>query len=158
MDAWQPDQHVVLETSDKFGGAGGKSDIYFWEVPAQVAGRWTWRSMVSGSEHAYEVSLEQRFQVLSGTARVGGRPVKLDRARLRGDEIRLEFTIAIRGAPVKHVLTGKVDGDDISGSAMLTGDRLRSQHEWTARRVAREAVMIEDAGRGRFEPRPPSPH
>jgi hypothetical protein len=158
MDTWQPDQHVVLETPDKFGGAGGKSDIYFWEVPAHAAGRWTWRSVVAGSEQAYEVSLEQRYQVLSGMARVGGRSAKLDRARLRGDGIDLEFTIDIKGAKVKHVLAGKVDGDNISGSAMLTGDRLRSQHDWTARRIARAAVMIDDAGRGRFEPRPPSPH
>ncbi len=159
MDAWQPDQHVVLETSDKFGGTGGTSDIYFWEVPARVAGRWMWRSMVSGSEHAYEVSLQQRFQAVSGTARVGGGgPVKLDRARLHGDEIVLEFTIGINGAKVKHALTGKVDGDEMSGSAMLTGARLQSQREWTARRVARETVTIEDAGRGQYEPRPPSPH
>ena len=158
MDAWQPDQHVVLDTPDKFGGAGGKSDIYFWEVPASVAGRWTWRSMVSGSEQTYEISLEQHYQVLSGTARIGGRPVKLDRARLRGDEIDLEFTIGINGARVKHVLSGKVDGDDISGSATLTGDRLRSQRDWTARRVARAAAAIDDAGRVRFEPRPSSPH
>jgi hypothetical protein len=158
MDAWQPDQHVVLETSDKFGGAGGKSDIYFWVVPARVAGRWTWRSMISGSEQTYEVSLEQRYQVLSGTVRVGGRPVKLERARLRGDEIHLEFTIAINGEKVKQSMSGKVDGDDISGSATLTGDRLRSQRDWTARRIARAAVVIEDAGRGRFEPHPPSPH
>jgi hypothetical protein len=158
MDAWQPDQHIVLETSEKFGGAGGTSDIYFWVVPARVAGRWTWRSVVSGSERTYEVSLQQHYQVLSGTAKVGGGPVKLDRARLLGDEIHLEFTIGLNGAKVKHALTGKVDGDAISGISMLSGDRLQSQHEWTARRVAREAVTIEDAGRGRFEPRPPSPH
>lgn len=158
MDAWQPDQHIVLEAPQKFGGAGGKSDIYFWEVPARVAGRWTWRSAVSGVDHAYEVSLEQRYQVISGMARMNGRPAKLDRAELRGDDIHLEFTIGIKGSQVRHSLTGKVDGEDITGTAMLSGDRLRSQHEWAARRIAPAAAIMENAGSGRFEPRPPSPH
>ena len=158
MDTWQPDQHVVLETSEKFGGTGGRSDIYFWEVPASVAGRWTWRSTVLGSEHTYEVTLQQRYQVLSGTARVGAHSVKLDRARLHGDDVHLEFAIEINGAQIRHTLTGKVDGDEIAGSAVLAGDRLRSQRDWTAQRVARAAVMIEDGSRRRFEPRPPSPH
>ncbi len=150
MDDWQADQHVVLDAGGKFGGSGGRSDIYLWVVPARVAGRWTWRSTVADKEQSYEVVLQQRYQVISGTARVGGRSVKLDRARVRGDELHLEFTIDIHGARVRHALTGKVDGDDVSGAAMLSGERLTSRRDWTARRVARAAVATDDAGLRRY--------
>jgi hypothetical protein len=158
MDAWQPDQHVVLDALDKFGGSGGRSDIYLWVVPARVAGRWTWESTVAGKAQSYEVVLQQRYQVLSGTARVGGRAVKLDQARVRGDELHLEFTIAVNGVRVKHALTGKVDGDDVSGTAMLSGQRLESRRDWTARRMARAAVATDEAGLGRYQPDRAAPH
>jgi precorrin-6B methylase 2 len=158
MDAWQPDQHVVLQAMEKFGGAGGKSDIYFWVVPALVAGRWTWTSVAEGRPQTYEVILEQRYQVLSGTARVGGRSAKLDRARVQGDELQLEFTIEVNGALVKHTYIGTVDGDDVSGSAMLSGKRLQSQRDWTAQRVAGAAVTTDDAGLRRYEPQRTVPY
>lgn len=157
MDAWQPDQHVV-EPLGKFGRAGGRSDIYFWVVPARVAGRWAWTSVAAGKSQPVEVILEQRYQVLSGTARVGSRSVKLDRARVRGDELHLEFTIAVNGAFVKHAYTGRVDGDDIFGTAMLSGERLQSQGDWTARRVARAAAATDDAGLRRYAARRAAPH
>ncbi|MDH3436136.1 MAG: class I SAM-dependent methyltransferase [Betaproteobacteria bacterium] len=155
MDAWQPDQHVVVEALNKFGRAGGRSDVYLWIVPARVAGRWTWESAVGGRAHSYEIVLQQRYQVLSGTARIGGRLVKLDQARVRGDELRVEFTIDINGARVKHALTGKVDGDDVFGTAMLSGERLQSQGDWTARRVTRTAVATDETRRRQFLPHPP---
>jgi len=139
MGPWRPDQHVVLEAPDKFTGSGGKSDIYFWVVPARVAGRWSWESTVSGKAHSYEVILQQSYQTLSGSARVDGRSVKLDRALLQGDELRLEFAIDVGGARVKHVLTGRVNGDNVFGTAVLSGKRLESRRDWAARRVSRGA-------------------
>ena len=140
MGPWRPDQHVVLEAPDKFTGSGGKSDIYFWVVPARVAGRWSWESTISGKARSYEVILQQSYQTLSGSARVGGRSVKLDRALLQGDELRLEFAIDVGDARVKHVLTGQVDGDNVFGTAVLSGKRLESRRDWAARRVSRGAA------------------
>ena len=158
MDAWQPDEHVVVESPELFGRSNKESDIYFWRVPARVAGTWTWNSTISGREQTYEVVLQQRYQVLSGTARAGGHPVKLERARIRGEELHLEFTADVNGSRVKHALTGKVDGDEVSGSALLSGERIQSQRDWTARRVTKAAVITDEAGRNRYAPRPPSPH
>lgn len=158
MDTWRPDQHVVMRTSDKFGGSGGESDIYFWIVPAQVAGRWKWTSVVAGKELTYEVILRQRYQVLSGTARVAGRTVKLDGAQVQGDELHLKFAVDVDGTHLVHTLAGKVYGDDISGSAMLSGKRLESKRDWTARRVEQAAVITDTSGLRRLQPQPPSPY
>ena len=38
MGEWKPDQHDEIEAKDKYSGAGGRSDIVMWIVPARVAG------------------------------------------------------------------------------------------------------------------------
>lgn len=140
MDEWKPDVHITMDAKDKYGGAGGKSDIYFWVIPARVAGTWQWQLQVAGKPQLYEVALEQRYQTISGTARIGGQTVKLQNARLRGEEIRFSFTAEVNGAPAKHELRGKVEGDAISGSATLSGARIQGEREWNARRSARATV------------------
>ncbi|MGH8649932.1 MAG: SAM-dependent methyltransferase [Burkholderiales bacterium] len=135
MGDWKPDTHIKMEAQDKYGGAGGQSDIYFWIVPARVAGVWRWELPVSGNPLAYEVTLEQRYQVITGSVAVGGRAVKLQNARLRADAIRFAFTAEVNGAPVKHEFTGRVAGEAVTGSARLSGARLQGQHDWNARRA-----------------------
>jgi hypothetical protein len=139
MDDWKPDAHVRIDAKDKYGGSGGTSDIYFWVVPAKVAGGWQWQLPLRGRSVAYEITLEQKFQVVSGTARVGGRSVRLQNPRLHGDEIRFSFSAEIDGSPVRHEFSGRVDGGVISGTASLSGPRLQSQLEWNAQRVQRAA-------------------
>ncbi len=135
MGDWKPDNYIKMDAQDKYGGAGGSSEIYFWIVPARVAGVWRWELPVSGKPLAYELTLEQKYQVITGSASVGGRAARLQDARLRGDEIRLVFTAEVNGSPVKHEFTGKVAGEAATGSARLSGARLQGQHEWNARRM-----------------------
>jgi hypothetical protein len=136
MGDWKPDHYVKVEAQDKYGGAGGTSEIYYWIVPAPVAGVWRWELPMSGKPLAYELKLEQKYQAITGSASVGGRDVKLQNARLRGDEIRFAFTAEVNGSPVKHEFTGKVAGNAAIGSARLSGARLQGQHDWSAQREA----------------------
>ncbi len=136
MDDWKADVHVAVDAKEKYGGHGGKSDIYFWVVPAKVGGAWRWQLQVAGKPVDYEVSLTQKFQEFAGEARVGGRNAKLLNAKLRGAEISFRFTADVNGAPVRHEFTGRVENDAITGTARLTGARLQGQHDWTAQRVA----------------------
>jgi hypothetical protein len=140
MGDWKPDSHVKMDTQDKYGGAGGLSEIYLWVVPASVAGVWRWELPVSGKQVAYEVKLDQKYQAITGSAAVGGRTVKLQNARLRGDAIRFAFTAEVNGAPVKHEFSGKIAGETVTGSARLSGARLRGQHDWHAQRAARSSA------------------
>ena len=140
MGDWKPDNYIKMETQAKYGGAGGTSEIYFWIVPARVAGVWQWELPVSGKPLAYEVKLEQKYQAITGSISVGGKPVKLLTARLRGDEIRFAFTAEVNGSPVKHEFIGKVTGDGVTGSARLSGARMQGQHDWSARRIAPSPV------------------
>ena len=139
MDDWTPDTHVQMDAKDKYGGSGGRSDIYFWVVPAKVGGTWQWQMPVSGKSLAYEVSLTQKFQMISGSAKIGGRSVSLQNPKLRGDDISFSFTVDVNGAPVKHEFTGKVEGEGIIGTARLSGGRIQAQLEWSAQRTAKAA-------------------
>jgi len=139
MDEWKADEAVNLDIQDKYGvGAGsGTSTIYYWVVPARVTGPWQWQSTVAGKPQNYEMVLEQQFQMIGGTVRVGGRSTKLQDAKLRGDQISGNFTVDVNGSPLKHELAGRVNGSSIEGSVTLTGNRMQGQYEWNAARGAK---------------------
>jgi hypothetical protein len=140
MGDWKPDTHLKLDSQEKYGGAGGTSEIFLWIVPARVAGLWQWELPVSGRNLVYEVKLDQKYQAIAGSISVEGRPVKLQNARVRGEEIRFSFTADVNGSPVKHDFIGKVAGDAVNGSARLSGARMQGQHDWSARRIAPAAL------------------
>jgi hypothetical protein len=144
MEDWKPDVYVKMEAKDKYGGAGGTSDIYFWVIPAKVGGIWQWELPVTGKSIAYEIALSQKFQTIAGKAKVGGRTVALQNPKLIGDAISFSFTAEVNGMPVKHQFSGKVQGAAISGNVALSGSRIQAQLDWTAQRTA--AMSIEDRG------------
>jgi len=139
MDDWRADESVNLDVADKYGaGSGpGTSTIYFWVVPARVTGPWQWQSNVGGKPQSYEMVLEQNYQVIGGTVRVGGRSAKLQDAKLRGDQISGTFTVDINGGALKHEFAGRVTGGAIEGSVKLAGNRMQGQYEWNATRGAK---------------------
>jgi SAM-dependent methyltransferase len=94
IDGWEAD-----ETGRSTGECGSWCTAFLYIVPAHVAG--TWR-LPKG-----ELTLEQKFQVLSGTLRNGSTVTKISDARLRGDQI--SFT----AGNTKY--TGRVAGDVIEG-------------------------------------------
>ncbi len=136
MAEWKPDTQVEIDAPEKYGGAGGRSSIFHWVVPARTGGRWQLSMEVRGKPRTYDVRIEQVFQQFSGTVTVDGRVAKIERASLSGASIRFSATVDLDGAPVRHEFNGNVDGDGMNGRAVLSGARLQSQSEWTARRTA----------------------
>lgn len=141
MGDWKADQHVRIDTNDKYSGMGGDSDIYFWVVPAKVGGGWRSQLAVRGKPQTYEFSFEQKYQALSGTVRVNGSAVKIQSTNLRGADLSFSFIAEVNGGPVKHEFTGRVEGDRIYGQAMLSGNRLVANAEWIAERADRVTTL-----------------
>ena len=98
---WEPDREI-----DSFGDGSA----FFWLVPANVDGAWTFRP-VSG-EGSFEVELDQEFQALTGMAR--GIPVT---GKLRGNEI--EFAFVHHGVETR--VAGTVEADRVIGTASRGG-------------------------------------
>jgi hypothetical protein len=95
MGEWKPD-----ETIDAGGDCTSYCRAHRWIVPAQVEGRWR---LPDG-----ELSLEQRFQFLTGTMKRDGRELPLSEARLDGAQI----SFSAGG----QRYTGRVNQDRIEGS------------------------------------------
>jgi len=134
MDDWKPDASVDMDVKEKYGSEPGSSSIYFWVVPARVAGSWQWQLTVGGKPLAYELLLAQKYQMISGTVRMGGRSVKLGEARLRGDQISFSFSVVANGSPLRHEFSGRVMDSGIVGTVNLAGSRTQGQLEWNAAR------------------------
>jgi hypothetical protein len=109
LGTWKPDKVNSDEPA-----------IYMWIVPARVAGGWEWELEVAGRRIQYAVALEQHFQSVEGVARAGDRREVLESATLRGDEIAFALKITLDGLGLtEHQFTGKVDGEQMSGTVRI---------------------------------------
>jgi hypothetical protein len=112
MGDWQPDQMVKV----------GHATVYFWIVPAPVAGTWSWELPGTNGPRRYAVKIGQRFQMVQGAVRLPeDNPAALTEATLRGDE--LAFTL-VEGAGERRTTThyrGKVQGNAVTGFARTDG-------------------------------------
>ncbi len=146
MGDWRADTHIAVRDDDKYGGAGGTSDIYYWVVPAKVEGTWHWQAPVAGKPQSYEIRLDQKYQVITGSVWIGGRTATLQGASVSGTEIRFHFTAEVNGSPVKHEYTGKIEGAAINGTTVLSGPRIQAQAEWKASRGPRPVASARSQG------------
>lgn len=135
MTGWKPDARVTVPVPGKPYGPPS-SEVYLWILPANAAGVWTWRA-ADGVE--YELTLLQTFQMLEGTAVIGGRPGRVEGGRMRGDEISLMLTAEVGGRPLRQELRGRVEGDAISGKVKLPGG---GERDWTATRVKLGTIKL----------------
>jgi SAM-dependent methyltransferase len=111
MDDWQPDEVTNID--------GRRA--YFWLVPAKVAG--TWR-LASGGD-VLDVTLEQKYQMLEGTVKLGTVNAGLRDAKLAGDKITFAF---VDQGGLRRDFTGRVNGNALEGTMKLeTGPESR----WT---------------------------
>jgi hypothetical protein len=108
-------------------------------VPARVAGGWDWELTVSGRRIPYGALLEQQFQTVEGVARAGDRREVLTSPSLRGNDLAFSLDITLDGFGLtRHEFAGRVDGDQIVGTAKLTPSQQGTfTATWRARRTAK---------------------
>lgn len=116
MQTWMPDETTTVDTTDG----------YLWIVPAHVGGRWQIKMKVASAVVPAEITLKQRFQMVSGDADFRKFRAKLQNVALRGDVMRFSYRDA-NGETFEFV--GKVQGDKIKGSAQSR--RVRGTFEAT---------------------------
>jgi SAM-dependent methyltransferase len=119
MEDWQPDQTANVDGRD----------AYLWIVPAKVAGRWKLGVPAGNGEQAWQVTLEQKFQKLSGKAQLGDQSYNLTDARMRGSAIHFSF---VDGNGVKREFSGTVRGDRMEGTTQTQG---AAPVKWSAARA-----------------------
>lgn len=143
---WRPDAQVRVAVPNKPYGPP-VSDVFLWIVPANAAGRWTWRGAHAGGDVDFELVVEQTFQLLKATARAGATPLRVEKAALRGEEIVLTLVAVANGREVRHELEGRIRGDTMQGTAR--SGSAPAGLPWRAQRVARGRINIEAAADAR---------
>jgi len=118
MEDWEPD-----EVSDLDGRR-----VFLWIVPARVSGRWAMELSGAGGPEKLGVNLDQRFQELKGTVRLGSVLVGLREPRLSGSKIAFAY-VDNKGS--RRDFTGRVSGEAMEGSFRADGG---GEGRWSATR------------------------
>ncbi len=119
MGDWKPD-----DTS-----SFGIEDAYFWVVPANATGKWTWTEVRGRTKTRWELELKQKYQEISGQVTRDGKPFPVRNGKIKGEGIR--FTLDDPAAITTPVeFTGLIRGNSIKGT-IAAGTSSRS---WKATR------------------------
>jgi protein-L-isoaspartate O-methyltransferase len=124
---WKPDREVTVDITEKYGTAGQwKSTLFYWVVPAQVHGTWSFSVPALGVE-PLELALQQQYQYLTGGANAGGKRSALSDGKLEAEHVR--FKLALPAGV--YDFRGVVDGERMRGTAVHAGQTVA----WTAVRA-----------------------
>jgi SAM-dependent methyltransferase len=137
MADWAPDATAKLYSKEKYGATGGDSILYLWFVPADIAGRWSWRLELGDQVHDYELTAAQRFQKIDAALKVSGQARPVQDVRVQGDQVSFTVLSEVRGSTVRQTFSGRAMGDSIEGSVTMSGPRLQSAADWSAQRTER---------------------
>jgi hypothetical protein len=145
MGDWPTDAEKVLDAPGKTVGRPGKSYVFFYVVPAKLAG--TWQSAIAHGRDSipYEFSFDQEFQFAAGTARAGKSEGKVPEFKLSGDRVEFTTRLPVHGAALDHRFAGTVKGDRIEGKVRIGQGAAQRELPWTANLV-QARPMSESAG------------
>ena len=146
MGEWDPDEEKTLLVPEKTVGDPGKSYVFFWIVPARVAGRWESDIDIGSKAPSWQFSFEQTFQLVHGTARVGGKDLRLPQFRVAGERIAFNLAIPSGSAAVTHRFSGQIKGDVIEGTVAIGDGAAQRVLPWRARQTARGEMKMGAAG------------
>jgi len=118
LTGWIPEKYVQMDLDDKVQISGVTTTlIYMYVVPAKIAGNWSAKMPAAVSQQPATLELKQQLTRVTGSARLDGKEVPLEEAKLRGD--RISFKLAGR----KGEFTGQVKGRSIEGTVDTGGTK-----------------------------------
>jgi SAM-dependent methyltransferase len=117
---WKPDRHVRVS-----------KNFYLYVVPAKVTGKWQLAAPIAGNVREYELELTQRFQEVSGGARVAGGYLPAFEARLAGERV----TFVLVDDNTSYRFEGRVSGHAMEGEVRWGAGPRQQQSTWRATRI-----------------------
>ncbi len=116
LAGWIPEKYVQMDLEDKVAISGVTTTlIYLYVVPAKVAGHWSATVPARVGRSPMRLELTQQVTRVSGSARLEGRSLPLEDAKLKGEIL----TFKLPGRPT--VFTGRIAGNAIEGTAETRG-------------------------------------
>jgi SAM-dependent methyltransferase len=105
MQGWKPDAVRKVRLSQRHASQGDESTIYLWIVPAKARGEWR--------AEDWHLRIHQNFQEIEVEGGIGGRPLVVRNAKLRG--------MAIEFSGEGFAFSGRVNGERIAGEMTRAG-------------------------------------
>jgi SAM-dependent methyltransferase len=139
MGDWRFDAARVVKS--------GESIVYYWAVPAKVAGTWRWQIELpeqprdlldSTGTIDFTGTINQRYQDIDGRVNLGRRWTRFHHAKLMGAKISISVTGVMSDRIVRHDYAGTVDGSRITGTVRLSGGVEPVTLPWSAVRSRAE--------------------
>ena len=121
MGDWKPDLRASVR--------GPGSEVYYWVIPAQVAGMWKVHAGGARGSQEFELDITQKYQEINVVARRAGRPVVVAESRLDGDAISF-VVVDHEDSASRRRFEGRVAGNVMEGAAR--GDAPRGEYKWRA--------------------------
>ena len=132
MADWHPDQRQKLPTKEHYGDTW----IFYWVVPAKVAGSWQWNEPRSGVVQRHVLTLSQKFQEVEGSLTTDSlRPISIRDAKLTG--AHLSFWVPIRdnaNRTTRWDFQGEAEGGMMIGKESTNGATGHNEQAWRATR------------------------
>jgi len=130
MEAWCPDDiRTVIDEK------GEDRYLYLWIIPAEVGGRWQWQLPILSSDQRFILKVNQHFQDIEGTALNQDIHWRIFNPSLKGDQIRFSLISEADDRIVRQDYQGRVKGNIIEGTVLLSGAIAPEQLEWQAVRI-----------------------
>ncbi len=139
MGEWYPDDQKTISVPEKVVGDPGKSYIFYYLVPAAIAGKWESLIYTGGRGVIYEFNFDQSFQQAGGEARVDGKPARLPLFKVRGDQVSFDADLPQGSGLAKHRFQGRVTQDAIEGTVAIGAQK---PQPWKAKLKARGEMRI----------------
>jgi hypothetical protein len=124
MGEWKPDQYAEIS----------KHRIYFWTIPADIAGSWTWPMKMGNRTTDVTLRLNQNFQKLTGTFTIENSTVPITRTKLSGSQLSLSAEPLIEGKKVMVMLVAQAEGTALHGTMVMPGRAANGMTTWNAKR------------------------
>ena len=119
MGSWKADKKVVVKNN------GRSHDIYYWVIPAQAEGTWTW----SYNGNNYNMTVNQRFQEISVKLTDGSDTFfDIHKAELKGKRL----TVRASSGSQNYIFSGRVEGDKVYGMMQHHNGQEKSFSKWSA--------------------------
>jgi len=141
MDDWEPHKSIELEVetpdNENFytDSYWDRHNVYFWIIPANVTGIWTWTMDAGSKKKDYALNLDQNFQEIEGTALEGSRsiPLAIPEGHIIGDKLKFVLERKVDGQTERLHFEGKVKGHSVEGN-MTIEEQPDSSKKWKAKR------------------------
>jgi hypothetical protein len=109
--------------------------IYFWIIPADVAGTWRWTIPENNSGMNYEIELRQKFNQVWAFQNLGSSKKSIEDFQLRGNKLSFSLKENRGGKDRVMLFEGQVNGNNLFGTVALRQEEKKEKKIWKARRL-----------------------